>query len=49
MGLNFDLGDKSENLRRINHFKKINKAYRKFCWQKILDFSQVQEVITVQF
>ena len=30
MGLNYDLGDKSENLRRINHFKKFNKAKRKF-------------------
>ena len=26
MGLNYNLGDKSENLRRINHFKKFNKA-----------------------
>ena len=25
MGLNYDLGDKSENLRRMNHFEKINK------------------------
>ena len=30
MGLNYDLGDKSENLRRINHFKKLNKARRIF-------------------
>ena len=33
MGLNYDLGEKSENLRRMNHFKKNNKANRKFCWQ----------------
>ena len=26
MGLNYDLGDKSENLRRMNHFEKFNKA-----------------------
>ena len=26
MGLNYDLEDNSENLRRINHLKKINKA-----------------------
>ena len=30
MGLNYDLGDKSENLRRMNHFKKFNKANRIF-------------------
>ena len=30
MGLNYDLGDKSENLRRMNHFKKFNKANRNF-------------------
>ena len=30
MGLNYDLGDKLENLRRINHFKEINKANRIF-------------------
>ena len=41
MGLNYDLGDKSENLRRMNHFEKFNKANRKFCWQKMLDFSRI--------
>ena len=32
MGLNYDLGagDKSENLGRINHFEKFNKAKRIF-------------------
>ena len=30
MGLNYDLGDKSENLRRMNHFEKFNKAKRNF-------------------
>ena len=31
MGLNYDLRDKSENLRRMNHFEKFNKAnYRIF-------------------
>ena len=29
MGLNYDLGDNSENLRRMNHFKNFNKANRK--------------------
>ena len=30
MGLNYDLGEKSENLRRINHLEKFNKANRIF-------------------
>ena len=38
MGLNYDLGDKSENLRRMNHFEKSNKANSNFL-QKMLDFS----------
>ncbi len=36
---NYDLGDKSENLRRMNHFEKFNKANRNFFLQKMLDFS----------
>ena len=30
MGLNCDLGDKSGNLRKIDHFEKFNKANRNF-------------------
>ena len=30
MGLDYDLVDKSENLRRMNHFEKFNKANRNF-------------------
>ena len=30
MGLNYDLVDKSENLRRMNHFEQFNKAIRNF-------------------
>ena len=30
MGLNYDLGDKTENLRRLNNFEKFNKANRIF-------------------
>ena len=41
MGLNYDLGDKSENLRRMNHFEKFNKANRFFFLQKMLDFSSI--------
>ena len=36
MGLNYDLGDKSENLRKMNHFEKFNKANRNFFLQKML-------------
>ena len=39
MDLNDDLGDKSGNLRKINHFQKFDKANRKFCLQKMLDIS----------
>jgi len=28
--LNYDLGDKTENLRRMNHFEKFNMANRNF-------------------
>ena len=41
MGLNYDLGDKSENLRRMNHFEKFNKANNNFFLQKMLDFSNI--------
>ena len=38
MSLNYDLGDKSENLRRMKHFEKFNKANRKKMLQKMLGF-----------
>ena len=41
MGLNYDLGDKSENSRRMNHFEKFNKANIIFFMQKMLDFSSI--------
>ena len=34
----YDFGDKSENLRRMNHFEKFNKANMNFFLQKMLDF-----------
>ncbi len=34
MGLNYDLGDKSENLRRMNLFEKFIKAIRNFICKK---------------
>ena len=48
MGLNYDLGDKSENLRRMNHFEKFNKANRNFFLQKMLDFSSIICVLDVK-
>ena len=45
MGLNYDLGDKSENLRRMNHLEKFNKANKKFVSQKMLDFSRILQQI----
>ena len=30
MGLNYDLENKSENLRKMNHSEKFNKANRNF-------------------
>ena len=45
MGLDYDFGGKSENLRRMNNFKKFNKANRIFCWQKMLDFSRIMCVL----
>ena len=38
MGLNYDLGDKSENLRRMNDFEKFNKANKKISCRKCLFF-----------
>ena len=34
MGLNYYLGDKSENLRRMNNFEKFSKANRIFLAEK---------------
>ena len=41
MGLNYNFGDKSENLKRMNHFKKFNKADTNFFLQKMLDFFNI--------
>jgi len=30
MGLKYDLGDKSENLKRMNHFEKFNRTNKNF-------------------
>ena len=40
MGLNYDLGAKSENLR-MNNFEKFNKANRKKMLQKMLGFVSI--------
>ena len=41
MGLNYNLRDKSENLRKMNHFKKFNEANRNYFGQKMLDFFSI--------
>ena len=38
MGLNYDLGDKSENLRRMVHFDKFNRAIRIFFAENAIFF-----------
>ena len=45
MVLNCDLRDKSENLKRMNHFEKFNKANKKFVSLKMLDFSRILQQI----
>ena len=40
MGLNYDLWDNLENLRRMNHFEKFNKADRKICSPENAIFSE---------
>ena len=39
MGLNYDLGDKSENLRKMNNFENLIRLIEFFFGQKMLDFS----------
>ena len=38
MGLNYDFREKSENLRSLNHFEKLNKADIKDFFSKIAKF-----------
>ena len=46
-GSKLRLGDKSENLRKMNHFEKLNKADRIYFLQKMLDFSSIMCVFMV--
>ena len=41
LALNYDFRDKSENLRKINHFKKLYKAIVNNFLKKILGFSSI--------
>jgi len=41
MGLNYDLGDKSENLKRMNHFETFNKANRIFFFAENDNFQSI--------
>ena len=40
MGLKYDFGDKSENLRTMNHFEKFDKIIE-FFLQRMQDFSSI--------
>ena len=44
LGLNYDLGDKSENLRRMNHFEKFNKLILK---ELIHETKTVESIILI--
>ena len=46
MGLNYDLGDKSENLRRMNHFKKFDKANKIFFSPENANFLSIMWVVS---
>ena len=41
MGLNFDYREKSENLRSLNHFEKLNKADIKDFFAKLPGFLSI--------
>ena len=41
IGLNYDFRDKSENLRRMNHFEKLNKANIRILLWKMRGFSYI--------
>ena len=45
MDLNYDPGDKLENLRRMNHFEKFNKANIKFIFAENNRFFEYYEHI----
>ena len=48
MGLNYDLGDKSENLRRIKHFEKFIEANRMLFLQIVIDFSSIVRILALK-
>ena len=48
MGLNYDLGDKSENLRRMNHFDKFNMANRIFFAENARFFEYYMRILALK-
>jgi len=48
MGLNYDLGDKSEILTKRNHFEKLNKTNRIFSCRKCKIFRVLGAYFGVQ-
>ena len=48
MGLNYDLWDTSENLRRMNHFEKSNKANTTFFEENANFFEYYVRILTLK-
>ena len=48
MGINYDFGEKSENLRRINHFEKFNKANKFFLAEKARFFKYYVRILALK-
>ena len=48
MGLNYNLGDKSENLRRMNHFDKFNMANRIFFAENARFFEYYMRILALK-
>ena len=48
MGINYDFGEKSENLRRINHFEKFNKAYKIFFAENARFFEYYERILALK-
>jgi len=48
MGLNYHFGDKSENLKRMNHFEKFNKANRIFFSENVRFFEYYVRILALK-
>ena len=48
MGLNYDLGDKSENLGRINHFKNLIRLKEFFFAENVRFFDYYVRILALK-